>query len=372
MKKQPLDILVDIFCAKNIVFVAMLAVGGLCIFMSASNTTAYLELTGMAHSIALMTGIALVIFSSTSATAAQLFIGQKGMAKVFALLFMAVGMTVIIFSIFSTLSLNYNAFIASPTIQEDMQKKIEKRKAEILAEYHESEAQQEGQDVAQWAMENIDRLLSMAEQSGESWNNSMKTVMEAAQNLSGTEQLKQETIDEILENVYVETLPRTFFGFMLSLGELERKYLFDFFMIAIPAVFYDLIAPLAVTVVLFLMGFQTRKKIEADDENVVGIAPSLPKVNDEQPDIVELATYIENAMQEEYQILPDDAVPNMDARVCSRFREYLSSFVYKGNPLISEHDGQYISIFDKVNLIRFITLQNNVQRTTKSGIYRDD
>jgi hypothetical protein len=208
----------------------------------------------------------------------------------------------------------------------------------------------------------------MAERSGESWNNSMKTIMETAQNLVGTEQLKQATIDEILENVYVETLPRTFFGFMLNLGELERKYLLDFFMIAIPAVFYDLIAPLAVTVVLFLMGFQKRKKIEVEveDEAVAGIA-SLPKVNDEQPDIVELSTYIENAMQEEYQILPDDVVPNMDTRICAGLREYLSSFVYKGNQLISEHDGQYISIFDKANLIRFITLQNNVQRTTKEA-----
>jgi hypothetical protein len=67
-------------------------------------------------------------------------------------------------------------------------------------------------------------------------------------------------------------------------------------------------------------------------------------------------------MREDYQILPDDAVPNMDARQCAKFREYLSSFIYKGSPLISERDGQYVSIFDKVNLIRFITLQNNVQR----------
>jgi hypothetical protein len=108
MKKSPLVLLADIVCAKNIVFVAMLTVGALCIFMSASNTTAYLELTGMAHSIALMTGIALVIFSSTRATAAQLFISQKGWGKIFAVPFIVVGVTVIVFSIFSTLSLSNN------------------------------------------------------------------------------------------------------------------------------------------------------------------------------------------------------------------------------------------------------------------------
>jgi hypothetical protein len=369
VKNQPFGILVDIFCARNIVFAAMLTVGGLCIFMSASNTTAYLELTGMAHTIALMTGIALVIFSSTSTTAAQLFIGQKGMAKIFAIPFIAVGATVIIFSIFSTLSLNYNKFISSPAIQSDMQEKIEKRKAEILSEYQESEGHKESQDVNQWAMQNIDRLLSMAEQSGESWNNSMKTVMEAAQNLSNEEQQRQKTVDEILESVYVETLPRTFFGFMLNLGDLEQKYLFDFFMIAIPAVFYDIIAPLAMTVVLFLMGFKSKKEAVADAiVEAVASTPLPPKPKEEQPDIKELAAYIENAMQNEYQILPDNAVPNMDSQRCAKFREYLSSFIYKGNPLISEHDGQYVSIFDKVNLIRFITLQNNVQKIAKEDM----
>jgi hypothetical protein len=351
----------------------MLTVGALCIFMSASNTTAYLELTGMAHTIAVMTGIALVIFSSTSATAAQLFIGQKGMAKIFAFPFIIVGATVIVFSIFSTLSLNYNKFVSSPAIQADMQEKIEKRKSEIMAEYRESEGRQEGRDVNQWSMQNIDRLLSMSERSGESWNNSMKTIMEAAQNMSSSEQQQRQTLDDILQSVYVETLPRTFFGFMLNLHGLERKYMFDFFMIAIPAIFYDLIAPLAMTVVLFLMGFR-RKGTEpvAAAETEAGadaaITAPQPKPKEEQPDIKQLTAYIENAMQEEYQILPDDAVPNMEARMCAKFREYLSSFIYKGNPLISERDGQYISIFDKVNLIRFITLQNNVQKITKGEI----
>ena len=58
MINKPWEFFADIFNARNIVFVAMLTVGGLCIFMSASNTTAYLNLTGMAHTIALMTGIA--------------------------------------------------------------------------------------------------------------------------------------------------------------------------------------------------------------------------------------------------------------------------------------------------------------------------
>jgi hypothetical protein len=354
IKTPNFDVL-SIFNARNIVFMSMLSVGALCIFMSASNTTAYLELTGMDHLIALMTGVALVIFSSTSATAAQLFIAQKGLAKIFAVPFIVVGIAVITFSIFSTLSLNYNRFISSPAIQADMQEKIDKKRSELMAERNSAE---EG-NVNQWAMGNIDRLLGLAEASGESWNNSMKTILEMSQNLSTSEQ-------KAIEDLYVETLPRTFFGFMLTLGNLDDKYLFDFFMIAIPAVFYDLIAPLAITVVLFLMGFKSKKEEQA--EAAAGAAPSAPppqRPKEELPDVKELTAYIENAMQEDYQILPDDAVPNMDGQKCAKYREFLTSFIYKGNPLISQRDGQYVSIFDKVNLIRFITLQNNVQRMTR-------
>jgi hypothetical protein len=368
MKKTPLGLLADIVCARNIVFVAMLTVGVLCILMSASNTTAYLELTGMSRSLALMTGIALVIFSSTSATSAQLFIAQKGWAKIFAVPFIVVGVTVIVFSIFSTLSLNYSRFIQSEAIQADISEKIERRKAEIMAEYQASDAQAEGQDVNQWAMQNIDRILNMAESSGMSWNNSMRTIMEMSQGLNAAEQEKRQGIDEILANIYIETIPRTFFGFLLNIKDLDRKYFFDFFMIAIPAVFYDIIAPLAMTVVLFLMGFKTKKEIatvSASNEETAISPPTPVKPKEEHPDIKDLAAYIESAMQEDYQILPDDAVPNMDVQQCAKFREYLSSFIYKGNPLISGHDGQYVSIFDKANLIRFITLQNNVQKIAK-------
>jgi hypothetical protein len=146
---------------------------------------------------------------------------------------------------------------------------------------------------------------------------------------------------------------------MLKLRELDSKYFFDFFMIAIPAVFYDIIAPLAVTVVLFLMGFRNKKETQAGEPTE---ASAPPKPKEEPPDINDLTAYIENAMQDEYQILPDDAVPNVDVQKCAKLRKYLASFKYKGNYLISEVNGQFVSIFDKANMIRFITLQSNVQR----------
>jgi hypothetical protein len=349
-----------IFNARNIVFMAMLAVGGLCIFMSARNTASYLLLTGMDRLIAVMTGIALIVFSSTAFTAAQLFLAQKGAARLFSLMFVIVGLFVITFSIFSTLSLNYSKFLTSEAIQADITDKTEKRRSEIMAEYQASEEQTEGQDTNQWVMQNIDRLLSMAERSGESWNNSMRTVMETAQNLNVSEQQRRQTIDEILENIYIETIPRTFFGFMLNLHTLDKKYFFDFFMIAIPAIFYDILAPLAMTVVLFLMGF--KRKESADKPEPRRIRERIPRHEKRQPpDSKELAAYIDSALQDDFSLLPDDAIGGIEEKQCRRFREYLMAFIYKGNPIISEKAGRYISIFDKTNLKRFVELQYNVQ-----------
>ena len=370
-EKQFSVILSSLVNAQNIVFVAMLAVGLLCILMSARNTASYLLLTGMDHPIAIMTGIALIIFSATSFTAAQLFLAHNGAAKLFSIFFIVVGMVVITFSIFSTLSLNYSKFIDSDAIKDDIADVIEKRRSAIMAEFNASEGKAEGQDIAQWTMQNMDRFLSLAEQQGASWNNSMRTIMETAQTLNSVEVQKRQSIDEILENIYIETIPRTFFGFMLSLNTLDRKYFFDFFMIATPAIFYDIIAPLAITVVLFLMGFQ-RKEIpqEKPEEKQEKIETEKPEERPQRrekkptppPDMKEIKIYIESALQDDFSLLPDDAIGNIEERQCKRFREYLMSFIYKNNPVITEKEGRYISIFDKKNLMRFIDLQYNVQR----------
>jgi TM2 domain-containing membrane protein YozV len=365
----------DYFNARNIVFVAMLVVGTLCIFMSSRNTASYLMLTGMDVGIAIMTGIALIVFSATSFTAAQLFLEQKGAAKLFSMFFVVVGITVITFSIFATLSLNYVKFLGSDVIQADIADKIEKRRSEIIAAYNAEEDKTEGQDVNQWAMQNMDRLLTLAETQGSSWNNSMRTVMETAQMMNTTEIQKQQSIDDLLATIYIESIPRTFFGFMLNLNTLDKKYFYDFFMIATPAVFYDLIAPLAVTVVLFLIGYTRRERPQTKPEAskpterqprrekpavpTVSPAPTAPP---QPPGLEELKIYIESAMQDDFSLLPDDAIGNIEERQCKKFREFLTSYTYKDKPIITEKEGRFVSIFDRKNLKRFIELQYNTQR----------
>jgi len=372
----------NIINARNIVFIAMFAVGILCIVMSGRNTASYLMLTGMETALAIMTGIALIVFSATSFTAAQLFLSTPGLTKLFSLFFVVIGMIVITFSIFSTLSLNYTKFVDSEAIRDDLADKIEKRRAEIIMEYNalvEIVSDADSPDVASWTMQNMERFLSLAEQQGSSWNNSMNTILNAGRLLIETEQQKrdntvgsrQQSLDEILENIYIETIPRTFFAFMVGLNDMDKKYFFDFFMIATPAVFYDLLAPLAITVVLFLLGFRRKEQSAPVVDSPPATVPeekkpAEPKPRREKPveikpDINELIIYIDSALQD-FIILPDDALGNIEERQCKKFRKYLMSYSYRGKSIISEKDGQFISIFDKTNLKRFIELLYNVQR----------
>ena len=351
----------NIFNARNIVFVAMLAVGGLCIFMSANNTTGYLELTGMARSLALMTGIALVIFSSTSATAAQLFFGHKGWAKILAIPFILIGISVITFSIFSTLSLNYSRFINSEAMQAEIRARQEQARAEIASELH-----AESQDVTQWTMEAIDRLLTLSEDMQTSWARSIELIIGAADGMEA-----QAIHEQIIEAVHVQVIPTSFFAFLLHLPELEARYFFDFFMIATPAVFYDIIAPLAITIVLFLLGLNKKEHpipaeppVPAKQEPKKPAEPQVTKEKkpEAKPALKEIIIYIESALQDDFSLLHDDAIGNIEERQCRKFRKYLMSFFYKSNPIIVEKDGRFVSTFDKKNLKRFIELQYNVER----------
>jgi hypothetical protein len=292
-------------------------------------------------------------------------------------------MIVITFSIFSTLSLNYTKFVDSEAIRDDLADKIEKRRAEIIMEYNalvEIVSDTDSPDVASWTMQNMERFLSLAEQQGSSWNNSMNTILSAGRLLIETEQQKrdntigsrQQSLDEILENIYIETIPRTFFAFMVGLNDMDKKYFFDFFMIATPAVFYDLLAPLAITVVLFLLGFRRKEQsvpvVDSppapvpEEKKPAETKPRREKPVEVKPDINELIIYIDSALQD-FKILPDDALGNIEERQCKKFRKYLMSYSYRGKSIITEKDGQFISIFDKTNLKRFIELLYNVQKT---------
>jgi hypothetical protein len=346
------EFLANIINARNIVFLAMLAVGGPCAYMSARNTSGYLVLIGRDESIAIMTGVAFIIFAAMSITASGFFWKHGGLARIMAVIIIFAGIVVILISISATLGLNYHQFVNSEVMQAEITARQAQDQSEIL-----SAVSSEAADVSQWTRDSIDRLLALSEASGNSWATSMSRIIEATENIT--------PVQEVVEAIHVEIIPATFFDFALRLNEFDRKYLADFLMLALPAVLYDILTALAVSCCLFLMHLKPKKDpkvIVAESAADTPLIRRKRKSKIEIPDIKDLTAYIENAMQEGFQILPDDAIPYIDAQKCARFRKYLSSFKYKGESLVSETDGQYVSVFDKENLIRFITLQSNVQR----------
>jgi hypothetical protein len=124
--------------------------------------------------------------------------------------------------------------------------------------------------------------------------------------------------------------------------------------LVLPAVIADIASPL-----FFCMFFGQKEEIHIEP-------PVKRKKLEEQPDSKDVIGYIENALQNDNTLLPDEEVGNMGAEQCKKMREYLKTFVYKGVPVITEKDGRYVSFFDKKNLKLFIQLQYKVQRTRKA------
>ena len=338
--------------SNNAIILTMLVVGITAMFLSAQNTSNYLILTGFQTHMALLTGWMFILFSSTSFTAARLFMLQSGAIKAFAPIFVFIGMVVISLSVLATLSLNYVRFLNSDAMQLELNTRIEQRRSELLAEMT-----TETQATNQWLMDTLDRFVGLAEETQGGWSVSMGRIIEAAREMSYTQ------AQEIIEHIHVEVLPPNLFSFALNLRNTETRYIFDFLMLAGFAALYDILAPLSIT--LFLIGFVkkeeparpkqlTRKPIERMQQS-----EKQPEV---KPDIKEVIVYIESALQDDFSLLPDDEIGNIEERQCKKFREYLSSFFYKDSPIITENEGRFVSMFDRTNLKKFIELQHNVRR----------
>ncbi|GMO65926.1 MAG: hypothetical protein Ta2A_13850 [Treponemataceae bacterium] len=124
--------------------------------------------------------------------------------------------------------------------------------------------------------------------------------------------------------------------------------------LALPAVIADIASPL-----FFCMFFGQKTVIPAKKitrEN---------KKREEKPELNEIFDYIDIAMKNDFSMMGDELVGKINPARCKKLREYIMSFIYKGKPVISKHDGKYFSIFNKENLKRFVELQHETQRVNK-------
>lgn len=90
--------------------------------------------------------------------------------------------------------------------------------------------------------------------------------------------------------------------------------------------------------------------------------PRKKETKEKFPSIDEVTAYIEGALQNDLSLLPDGEIPQTDRRRAMEIRKFISSFSYKGKHIIEKQNGRWVSIFNKENMKRFISIQYDTRR----------
>jgi hypothetical protein len=247
-----------VFSSVFLVMAVMTIVGAGSAVMSAYHTSAFLVYGGKPAWTSVMTGIMLILFSGTAFTAARYFFNERGAVRLFGALFVAAGLAVIAYSMFSTLTVNFNQF----KWRDDEQASTAAEESEALAAYRErirlieeeiSEVTREiavlREDADYWRSRSWGRYDSIQERiTGRSeYLNSLRerygSFVDDTPRLVEGEAVSQETI-------------YTFLGRLFKVGEDAMR----FFVYVVPACLYDILAPFSLSVVLLLI--DKRKKGE--------------------------------------------------------------------------------------------------------------
>jgi hypothetical protein len=248
-----------VFSPAFLVMVTMAIVGLGSAVMSAYHTSTFLYDGGKPAWAALMTGIMLILFSGTAFTAARYFLQEHGAICVIGLLFIVAGLAVVVYSMFSTLTVNFNQF----KWRDDEQAVIAVEGSEALAAHREQMRvlEEEISDVVNevemlrgeadywrtrtWRRyDGIQELLAGRQEYLSSLRERYRALVGETPRLVEVEAVSQETIYDFLGNIYK-----------------VKKDTMRFFVYIVPACLYDILAPFALSVVL-LLADKRRKQSE--------------------------------------------------------------------------------------------------------------
>lgn len=233
-----------------IILLVMSIAGIMSACMSAYHTTLAMKLFGRPQAVGLITGIVMVLFSATAFTAARWFWQEKGFVRGFAFIFILLGAMVIAYSMLSTLVVNYNAW----TKVSDEQKIETAESSEELSAY-ETQISMKQEELNE-AINVKDRLESEA-----TWwkNRSWKRYDELSAQLT----IQQERIVTLRSELssLISSKPSVasrvveskedVFTFLSGFIKIQPKTL-RLFMQAVPAMFFDIIAPFALSCAIYL------------------------------------------------------------------------------------------------------------------------
>ena len=233
-----------------IILAVMCITGLMSACMSAYHSTKTLQLFGRPLFVGIITGTVMVMFSSTAFTAARWFWQEKGFVRLFSVVFLLLGIMVIAYSMLSTLTVNYTAWSKVET--EEKLETVEN--SEELAAY---EAQ------VKLKTEELDEAVATEKaisEEAEWWKNrSWKRYDELSAEL--TEQRKRVTTIRSELSSLLSSKPQLaskvteekedVFKFLSGFIKVQPKTL-RLFMQAVPAMFFDIIAPFALSCAIYL------------------------------------------------------------------------------------------------------------------------
>jgi ABC-type multidrug transport system fused ATPase/permease subunit len=239
-----------VFSSAFLVMVVMAIVGVGSAVMSAYHTSTFLYEGGKPWWASLMTGIMLILFSGTAFTAARYFFQEKGALCVFGLLFTVAGLAVIVYSMFSTLTVNYNQF----QWRDDAQAAVAAESSEALASHREQIRLLE-EEIGAVTLE-IGRLERDADywrtQTWRRYDEIIQQLIPLTEYRRGLQEQRVELVGETPRLVEVEAVSQeTVYGFLASLFAVKEDAM-RFFVYVVPACLYDILAPFALSVVLLL------------------------------------------------------------------------------------------------------------------------
>lgn len=245
----------------SIILLVMSVVGIMSAVMSAYHTTIANQIFGRPIVIGLVTGTVMVLFSATAFTAARWFWAEKGIARLFSVLFASLGIMVIAYSMLSTLIVNYGAWSKTDTEEK-------------------TEAAENSQELSAFdtrvglKQDELDALIKTEEEltaeadfwRNRSWNrydglqqqltDVRKKITDARAELSSLISERPQIASKAGEE------KEDVFTFLSTFIKVSARTL-RLFMQAVPAMFFDIIAPFALSCAIYL----AEKRNKEDEQN---------------------------------------------------------------------------------------------------------
>lgn len=237
---------------QAIIFLVMCVTGLMSAGMSAYHTAVAMTSFGRPPAVGVITGTVMVLFSATAFTAARWFLMERGAVKGFSLLFAALGTVIVVYSMMSTLTVNYDAW--KGVSEEDAAESAED--SAVLASYDarlrlleaemgraDADAASLEADAEYWRSMSWARYDAVAGKLDEARRRQAELAAEYAELLASR--------PDAVASAREETFAGDAFSFLAGFIPAEPATL-RLFMQAVPAMFFDVIAPFALSCAVYL------------------------------------------------------------------------------------------------------------------------